>query len=93
MSEHDRREALARLRDKRVVILVGERDRITPLPHARVIAEELPEAEFVCYPGAGHELTYERTREVAARLSALLVTAAGAGAGSRRRSRARRGSR
>lgn len=93
MSGHDRREALERLRDKRVAILVGERDRITPLPHARVIAEELPEAEFVCYPGAGHELTYERTREVAARLSSLLVTAADAGAGSRRRSRARRESR
>lgn len=95
MSEHDRREALARLRDKRVVILVGARDRITPLPHARVIAEELPGAEFVCYPGAGHELTYERTREVAARLGKLLraVTAADAGAGSRRRSRARQGSR
>jgi pimeloyl-ACP methyl ester carboxylesterase len=72
MSGHDRRKALATLRDKPVVVLVGERDRITPVHHARVIAEELPEAEYVLFPGAGHELTYERTREVAARLGRLL---------------------
>ena len=72
MSEHDRRKALAALRGTPVAVLVGDRDRITPVRHARVIAEELPEAEFVLFPGAGHELTYERTREVAARLGRLV---------------------
>ena len=94
MSWHDRRAALSVLRGKPTVIMAGDRDRITPLPHARVIAEELPEAEFVIYPDAGHELPYERTRDVAARLSALLDRAAAdAAGGSRRRFRATRGSR
>ncbi|MEU0464192.1 alpha/beta fold hydrolase [Amycolatopsis sp. NPDC006131] len=73
MSDHDRRKALATLRGTPTVVMVGDRDRITPVHHARVIAEELPEAEFVLFPGAGHELTYERTREVAKRLSRLLA--------------------
>ncbi|NIH85375.1 alpha/beta fold hydrolase [Amycolatopsis granulosa] len=72
MSDHDRRVALKNLRGTPTVVMVGDRDRITPVHHARVIAEELPEAEFVLLPGAGHELTYERTREVAARLNRLL---------------------
>jgi pimeloyl-ACP methyl ester carboxylesterase len=75
MSRHDRRAALAALRDKPSVILAGERDRITPVRHARVIAGELPGAEFILFPGAGHELTYERPRGVAARLCALLDAA------------------
>lgn len=72
MSKHDRRAALAVLKDKRCAVLVGGRDRLTPVPHAKVIAQELPEAEFVLFPGAGHELTYERSQGVAARLRRLL---------------------
>ncbi|KAA9155141.1 alpha/beta fold hydrolase [Amycolatopsis acidicola] len=72
MSRHDRRAALATLKDKRSVVLVGDRDRLTPVSHAKVIAQELPEAEFVLFPGAGHELTYERSEAVAARLRKLL---------------------
>jgi pimeloyl-ACP methyl ester carboxylesterase len=75
MSQHDRRAALAILRGKPSVILAGDRDRLAPLRHAKVIAAELPDAEFVLFPGAGHELTYERTRGVAARLRALLEAA------------------
>ncbi|OZM75149.1 alpha/beta hydrolase [Amycolatopsis antarctica] len=71
MSAHDRRVALARLRRIPVVVLVGERDRITPVQHARVIATELPDAEFVLLPDAGHELTYERTSTVVTRLCRL----------------------
>jgi pimeloyl-ACP methyl ester carboxylesterase len=96
ISRHDRRAALAALRETPSVILAGDRDRITPVPHARVIAEELPDAEFVLYPGAGHELPYERAREVAHRLTGLAIPAGplrGDGAGNRRRSRARPGSR
>lgn len=90
ISRHDRRAALAALRDKPAVILAGGRDRLTPLPHARTIAQELPSAQFVCYPGAGHELTYERSRSVACRISSLLrpVLATGAEAGTPPLSRA-----
>jgi pimeloyl-ACP methyl ester carboxylesterase len=76
ISQHDRRAALATLAGRPGVILVGDRDRITPVHHARVLAEELPGAEFVLFPGAGHELTYERRQGVAARLR-LLLDAAG----------------
>ena len=72
MSEHDRRAALAALRGTPSVVLAGDRDRITPVRHAKVIANELPDAEFVLFPGAGHELTYERSHGVAARLRRLL---------------------
>lgn len=40
-----------------------------------MIADELPHAEFVRYPGAGHMLPQERPYEVARRLSALVRTA------------------
>lgn len=73
ISQHDRRAALAALAGTPGVILVGDRDRITPVHHARVLAEELPGAELVLFPGAGHELTYERTGAVAQRLTALLA--------------------
>jgi pimeloyl-ACP methyl ester carboxylesterase len=73
MSQHDRRAALATLHGKPAAILVGDRDRITPMQHAKVIATELPGAEFVLFPGAGHELTYERTHGVASRLGALVA--------------------
>ncbi|MFC4004303.1 alpha/beta fold hydrolase [Prauserella oleivorans] len=81
---HDRRTALAALRTTRAVVLAGEADRLTPLPHAEAIAEELPGARLVLYPGAGHMLAQERHREVAAVLAELT----GAAAGSPRRSRA-----
>ncbi|GAA3540966.1 alpha/beta hydrolase [Amycolatopsis ultiminotia] len=75
ISTHDRRVALAMLRGTPAVVLAGEKDRLCPLPHAKVIADELPDAEFVRYPGAGHMLPQERAAEVALRIGALLRTA------------------
>lgn len=75
ISRHDCRVALAALRGTPAVVLVGERDRLCPVAHAKVIADELPHAEFVRYPGAGHMLPQERAAEVAARLSALTRSA------------------
>ncbi|MGV9300522.1 alpha/beta fold hydrolase [Amycolatopsis sp. NPDC003676] len=72
ISTHDRRVALATLRGTPSVVLAGEKDRLCPLPHAKVIAEELPDAEFVRFPGAGHMLPQERAGEVATRIGALL---------------------
>lgn len=72
LNEHERREALARMRRIPTVVLAGGSDRLTPLPHARRIAEELPDTDFVIYPGAGHMLPYERAAEVAAHLAALV---------------------
>jgi pimeloyl-ACP methyl ester carboxylesterase len=72
LDEHDRRRALAELARVPVVVLTGTRDRLTPPRHARVIADELPGAELVVHPGAGHMLPLERAGEVAARIRALL---------------------
>lgn len=72
LNEHERREALARMRKLPAVVLAGGSDRLTPLAHARVIADELPAADLVIHPGAGHMLPYERDAEVAAHLTALV---------------------
>ncbi|WP_158885406.1 alpha/beta fold hydrolase [Amycolatopsis anabasis] len=72
ISRHDKRVALAALRGTPAVVLAGDRDRLCPPSHAHVIAEELPHAEFVRYPGAGHMLCQERGAEVAVRIGALV---------------------
>jgi pimeloyl-ACP methyl ester carboxylesterase len=76
LNEHERRAALAALRNLPVAVLAGGADRLTPLPHARAIGDELPAAELVIYPGAGHMLPYERATEVATHITALLHAAA-----------------
>jgi pimeloyl-ACP methyl ester carboxylesterase len=71
ISRHNCRVALGALRGTPVVVLAGERDCLCPVTHAKAIADELPDAEFVLYPGAGHMLPQERPDEVATRLTAL----------------------
>lgn len=72
IGEHDRRRALDALSGVPAVIMAGERDRLCPASHAQVIADALPGAEFVRYPGAGHMLPVERPDGVAAHLDRLL---------------------
>ncbi|HEX5401217.1 MAG TPA: alpha/beta hydrolase [Pseudonocardiaceae bacterium] len=72
LNDHERREALAAMREMPVVIMAGGSDRLTTLPHARVIADELPTAELVIYPGAGHMLPYERATDIAAHVDRLI---------------------
>jgi pimeloyl-ACP methyl ester carboxylesterase len=69
---HDRRKALAEFAHVPAVVLAGAEDRLTPLSHAGVLAEELPHAELVIYLGAGHMLPFERAGEVTAHVRALL---------------------
>ncbi|GAB3721490.1 alpha/beta hydrolase [Amycolatopsis oliviviridis] len=76
ISRHDCRVTLSALQGKPVAVLSGERDRLCPTPHAKVIADALPEAEFVRYPGAGHMLPQERAQEVSDRIAALVRRAA-----------------
>ncbi|MFE2758192.1 alpha/beta fold hydrolase [Actinosynnema sp. NPDC059335] len=71
LDEHDRRKALVGLAGVPVVVLAGAEDRLTPLRHARVLADEVPHAELVIYPGAGHMLPLERGREVAGHVVAV----------------------
>ncbi|SDQ87931.1 alpha/beta fold hydrolase [Quadrisphaera sp. DSM 44207] len=55
-----------------VRIVVGQADRLTPLPHARALADALPRARFDVVPGAGHMLLVERPDVVAGALAQLL---------------------
>ncbi|WP_158893347.1 alpha/beta fold hydrolase [Amycolatopsis anabasis] len=72
LGSHERKAALAAYRSVPTVVLAGERDRLTPLEHARVIAAELPSAAFVSYPRSGHMLPYEQVDDLAARLRTLI---------------------
>ena len=69
---HQRREALSVLSDIPTVVMAGSWDLLTPMRHARVLAEALPSAEFVIYPKTGHMLPLERSEDVARRIAALM---------------------
>ncbi len=58
-------------------MLVGSKDRLTPVAASRRIHEALPSAELAVLPGAGHMLPVERVPEVAGRIGALVHGAAG----------------
>jgi pimeloyl-ACP methyl ester carboxylesterase len=68
---HDRRVCLRAMRDIPTVVMVGDRDRLCPVAHAKAIADGLEDTDYVLFPGAGHMLMQERPAEVAAHISAL----------------------
>ena len=71
MLQHDRRHSLADLDGVPTVVLAGTKDGLCPMAHSRAIADAMPNAELVVYPGAGHMLPFERPVEVAEQLAAL----------------------
>jgi pimeloyl-ACP methyl ester carboxylesterase len=73
IADHDRLDVLASLREKPSVVMVGGRDRLCPTPRAELMARELPGAEYVRLPGAGHMLPYERADEVAQQVGRLVT--------------------
>lgn len=74
-SDHDRAEALAAIAHVPALVVVGEDDRLCPVAHSRAIADALPQAELVVYPGAGHMVHLERRREVSRQLVRLVERA------------------
>jgi pimeloyl-ACP methyl ester carboxylesterase len=72
---HDELPALPALRDIPVTILSGTHDRLTPLAHSRRMADELPHAELVVVPGAGHSVNVSRHEVVDDALLRLLERA------------------
>ena len=50
--------------DVPTLVVVGTADALTPPRDSRRIAELVPGARLVEYPGAGHMLMFERTAEV-----------------------------
>lgn len=75
LAQHERGDALAALRSVPTVVLAGLADRLTPATHARRIAEALPDAKLLLYPGAGHMLPLERDDEVTARIASVVTAA------------------
>ncbi|WP_129844088.1 alpha/beta hydrolase [Streptomyces sp. RFCAC02] len=76
-AEHDTTRALPVLAglaaDLPVLVMVGERDEVTPPAHSERIAAGLPHAEFARLPDAGHLLLLEAPDQVNERLGALLA--------------------
>jgi pimeloyl-ACP methyl ester carboxylesterase len=75
LKEHDRTATLGRLSGVPVLIACGDRDRLTPLEHSRIIADALPHAQLVVYPGCGHMVMLERADDLSRRLLDLVATA------------------
>ncbi|MEU4653001.1 alpha/beta hydrolase [Streptomyces sp. NPDC023723] len=71
--DHDKTAALAHFRDIPVLVLAGVRDLVTPSEHSEAIAGELPDAELVLVPDAGHLVMLEHPEQVTDRLADLLV--------------------
>lgn len=61
---HDEQAALQVLRSVPVTILCGTHDRLTPLTHSERMAAEIPEADLVVVPGAGHSVNVSRSEVV-----------------------------
>lgn len=72
LDAHERDAALAAFAATPTVVLAGTRDRLTPVPMARRIAQALPSAHLTVFPGAGHMLPVERVAGVAERLAMLV---------------------
>jgi pimeloyl-ACP methyl ester carboxylesterase len=56
---HARYPALAALRATPTLVIVGDKDMITPLAHSEEIVRYLPDAEFVAIPDSGHVVMLE----------------------------------
>ena len=71
---HDKVAALDVLRGIATLVLVGEKDRITPRDHSELMAARLDaaDAELVVVDGAGHMVQLEEPALVTQRLQALM---------------------
>jgi pimeloyl-ACP methyl ester carboxylesterase len=78
LDAHDRDAALEAFDAIPTEVLVGTRDRLTPVHHSRRIVRGAQKARLRVYPGAGHMLPLERVDAVAERLAELAATAGAA---------------
>ncbi|GAA0534193.1 alpha/beta hydrolase [Paractinoplanes ferrugineus] len=65
---HNRFPALAALRGVPVLVIVGDRDYLTPMVHSEEIVKYLPDARLVVVENSGHVVMLERADEVNAAL-------------------------
>jgi pimeloyl-ACP methyl ester carboxylesterase len=69
---HDRTGALAALKSVPTLIMVGDRDVLTPRSHSQVMADALPDARFITVADSGHMLMMEQPDAVTEQLRALI---------------------
>src|SRR5581483_7154872 len=75
LDEHDKTAALAELGKTPTLVIVGDKDRLTPPAHARAIAAAIPDARLLELRGAGHCPMLEQPEAVNAALIDLVETA------------------
>ena len=68
LQEHDKVEALQALGHVPTLVIAGEKDRLLPPKHARLIASEVPHARLLELHGAGHCPMLEQPEAVNAAL-------------------------
>ena len=73
LQDHDKRGALPLFQGCELLVIVGSDDRLTPVAHSEGIVREVPGAEFVVIPGAGHMVQVEFPELVDALLLELLA--------------------
>lgn len=69
---HDKRAALPALQAVPTLVMVGDKDLLTPPAHSRAIAAALPEASLVELPEAGHLALLEQPEATNAALAEFL---------------------
>jgi pimeloyl-ACP methyl ester carboxylesterase len=72
LATHSRFPALAALAGTPVLVVVGDKDMITPVNHSEEIVRRLPHAEYVKIPDSGHVVMLEHADEVNAALTRFL---------------------
>lgn len=75
LMEHDEADHLEVLTKVPVVIMCGEKDRLTSTRHARRVHDGIPGSRLVIVPGAGHMLMFEAPDLVLLELAQLLERA------------------
>ena len=68
----DETGSLEPLRGLPTLVLTGDEDRMIPKEHSDLLAKQLPDAEYIVVPDAGHLLLLEKPDEVTAALTRLL---------------------
>ncbi|WP_435207117.1 alpha/beta fold hydrolase [Micromonospora sp. bgisy143] len=72
LATHSRFPALAALANAPVLVVVGDKDMITPVTHSEEIVRRLPHAEFIKIKDSGHVVMLEHADEVNAALARFL---------------------
>lgn len=77
LGEHNRYAALTALKATQLQVIGADTDLITPFSHSERIAQELPDAELVRVPRAGHMVQFEQPEVVNSHLIDLLQRSVG----------------